>query len=56
MRTIAILCACLLAQRALALYLAGEGSRHDERICDTLRAELGLTALQKALPHVSKKR
>jgi hypothetical protein len=44
------------AQRALALYLAGEGSRHDERICDTVRAELGLTALQKALPHVSKKR
>jgi hypothetical protein len=30
------------AQRALALYLAGEGSRHDERLCDTLRAELGL--------------
>jgi hypothetical protein len=43
-------------QRALALYLAGEGSRRDERICDTVRAELGLTALQKALPHVSKKR
>src|SRR5262245_50271183 len=44
------------AQRALALYLAGEGSRHDERISDTVRAELGLTALQKVLPHVSKKR
>jgi hypothetical protein len=43
-------------QRALALYLAGEGSRHDERICDTVRAELGLTALQKALLHGSQKR
>ena len=43
-------------QRALALYLAGEGSRHDERICDIVRAELGLTALQKALLHGSQKR
>src|SRR5215831_12244967 len=28
----------------------------DREIYDTVRAELGLTALQKALPHVSKKR
>jgi hypothetical protein len=43
-------------QHALARYLAGEGSRHDERICDIVRAELGLTALQKALLHGSQKR
>ena len=43
-------------QRALARYLAGEGSRHDERICDIVRAELGLTALQKALLHGSQER
>jgi hypothetical protein len=36
-------------QRALARYLAGEASRHDEEICASVRAELGLTALQKAL-------
>ena len=44
------------AQRALALYLAGEVSRHGGRICDSVRAELALTALQKAPPRVSKKR
>ena len=43
-------------QPALTRFLAGEGSRHDERICDIVRAELGLTALQKALLHGSQKR
>lgn len=43
-------------QRALFLFLAGEASRHDERVFDTVRAELALTALQKVPPRVSKKR
>jgi len=43
-------------QRALARFLAGEGSRRDEEIRATVRAELGLTALQKVLSHGSPKR
>src|SRR5262245_17299725 len=44
------------AQRALALYLAGEPSRRDAEICASLRTELALSALQKALSHASPKR
>jgi hypothetical protein len=44
------------AQRALVEFCNGEASRRDERICDSVRAELALTALQKASTHVSKRR
>lgn len=43
-------------QRALFLYLAGEASRHDAKLCDIVRSKLALASLQKAPPRVSKKR
>jgi hypothetical protein len=44
------------AQQALVQFCDGEASRHDARICDSLRSELALTALQKAPPRAPKKR
>ena len=43
-------------QQALARFLAGEPSRRDAEICDSVKTELALTALQKALSHGSPKR
>lgn len=44
------------AQQALVRFCDGEVSRRDCEIRDNVRAELALTALQKAPPHVSKRR